>query len=83
VLQERFEQAIVMGGTNATSFVLSAKTCGTTLAAAASCTFSVEFKPTVAGALTGDVVITEKATGSPQEVVLKGTGEAPAVKLKA
>ena len=69
-------------GTNATSFVKSATTCGTSLAIGATCTISVEFKPAVAGALTASLSIADNATGSPQPVALKGTGvTAPAVTL--
>ncbi len=63
-------------GTNASSFLKSATTCGTTLAAAASCTVSVEFKPTAAGALTASLSVADNATGSPQLVTLNGTGAA-------
>jgi hypothetical protein len=63
-------------GTNATSFVKSATTCTTSLAAAASCTVSIEFKPTVAGALTASLSIADNATGTPQLVTLKGTAVA-------
>jgi hypothetical protein len=70
-------------GTNATSFLKSASTCGTTLAAAGTCTVSVEFKPAVAGALSASLSIADNATGSPQAVMLTGTGtaSAPAVSL--
>jgi trimeric autotransporter adhesin len=68
-------------GTNATSFIKSATTCATTLAAAATCTVSVEFKPAAAGALTASLSIADNATGSPQAVALTGTGTAPAVTL--
>jgi hypothetical protein len=61
-------------GTNATSFLKSATTCGTTLAAAASCTISVEFKPAAAGALTASLSVADNATGTPQTVALTGTG---------
>jgi subtilase family serine protease len=64
-------------GANATSFVKSATTCGTSLAAAASCTVSVEFKPAAAGSLTGSLSIADNATGSPQLVSLQGTATAP------
>ena len=63
-------------GTNATSFIKSATTCGTSLAAGASCTVSVEFKPAAAGALTASLSIADNATGSPQVVKLSGTGAA-------
>ncbi len=68
-------------GTNPTSFIKSATTCGTTLAAAASCTVSVEFKPAATGALKASLSIADNATGSPQAVALTGTGTAPAVTL--
>jgi subtilase family serine protease len=68
-------------GTNATSFIKSATTCGTTLAAAATCTVSVEFKPATTGALSATLSIADNATGSPQAVALTGTGTAPAVTL--
>ena len=71
-------------GTNATSFLKSATTCGTTLAAGATCTVSVEFKPAAAGALTASLAIADNATGTPQLVKLTGTGtatSAPAVSL--
>ena len=66
-------------GANATSFLKSATTCGTSLAVAATCTVSVRFKPIVAGALTASLSIADRATGSPQSVTLSGT--APAVAL--
>ena len=69
-----FSGASTITGTNATSFVMSATTCSTTLAAGASCSNSVEFKPTVAGALTAAVTYKDNATGGTQTVTLKGTG---------
>ncbi|MGC2638541.1 MAG: choice-of-anchor D domain-containing protein [Acidobacteriaceae bacterium] len=65
-------------GTDATSFVKSATTCGATLAAAASCTVSVEFKPAATGTLTASLSIADNATGTPQTVALSGTGAAAA-----
>ncbi len=65
-------------GTNATSFIKSATTCGTSLAVGASCTVSVEFKPAAAGALTAALSVADNATGSPQSVKLSGTGVAAA-----
>ncbi len=52
-------------------------TCGTTLAAGATCTINVQFKPTATGAATGSVTITGSVvvTGSP--VALTGTSVAP------
>jgi hypothetical protein len=71
-------------GTNATSFLKSATTCGTSLAIGASCTVSVELKPAASGTLTASLSIADNASGSPQSVVLKGTGTvapAPAISL--
>jgi hypothetical protein len=48
--------------------------CGSSLAAAASCTISVTFKPTQRGTRTGTLSITDNAPGSPQMVSLTGTG---------
>lgn len=50
-------------------------TCGSTLAAGASCAINVSFKPTAAGTRTGTVRITDNATDSPQSVALSGVGE--------
>jgi hypothetical protein len=68
-------------GTNATSFIESANTCGATLTASASCAVSVEFKPAATGTLTAALSIVDNAVGSPQSVSLTGTGTAPAVSL--
>jgi Abnormal spindle-like microcephaly-assoc'd, ASPM-SPD-2-Hydin len=55
-------------------FSISAKTCGSTLTAGLSCTVSVKFTPTAAGARTGSLTFTDNAAGNPQSVALKGTG---------
>jgi hypothetical protein len=58
--------------------------CGATLAASATCSLYVAFKPASAAALTGTISITDNAAGSPQKVTLTGTGTAaPSVKLSA
>ena len=49
-------------------------TCGSTLAAGASCTASVTFTPTAGGAATGELAITNSATASPIGASLSGTG---------
>jgi hypothetical protein len=63
-----------VGGNHAASFIVSANTCGSTLAAGASCTLNVAFQPTAAGAVTGTLSVADNADGSPQKVNLKGTG---------
>ena len=52
-------------------------TCGSTLAAGASCTVSVTFSPTTTGSLPGSLQVSDNAAGSPQTVSLAGTGTAP------
>ena len=49
-------------------------TCGSSLAAASSCTIGVKFTPTVAGSRTGTLTLTDNASSSPQTVTLSGTG---------
>lgn len=52
--------------------------CGTSLAAGASCTILVIFKPAGTGARAGTLTIQDNASGSPQMVSLSGTGVSPA-----
>jgi len=49
-------------------------TCGSSLAASASCTLSVTFKPTATGTRTGAVTITDNANPATQTISLTGTG---------
>ena len=67
-------------GTNGTDFSQT-HTCGTTLAAGASCTISVSFKPTAAGTRTASLAVADNASGSPQTVALSGTGNGPGATL--
>jgi hypothetical protein len=55
-------------------FLISATTCGSTLAPGFTCTISIEFKPTQTGAANGDLVLNDNAGDSPQFVALSGTG---------
>ncbi|HEX4007052.1 MAG TPA: choice-of-anchor D domain-containing protein [Acidobacteriaceae bacterium] len=66
-------------GADPGSFTRTATTCGTILAARASCTISVALKPTHAGSLTAELSVADNATGSPQLVSLSGTGVAATV----
>ena len=56
------------------SYVISANTCGTSLAAGSTCTISVEFAPKGTGVLSGALILTDNAGDSPQMVELTGTG---------
>jgi trimeric autotransporter adhesin len=73
---------ISLGGANASSFS-QINNCSTTtaLGPGASCTITVAFAPTAAGALTATIGIADNASGSPQTVSLSGTGEVPSFAL--
>ncbi|MGC2213906.1 MAG: choice-of-anchor D domain-containing protein [Silvibacterium sp.] len=60
-------------GTNAGDFSVYQNTCGSSLAASASCIATILFKPTVAGTRTATLVFTDSAGNSPQDVSLSGT----------
>jgi subtilase family serine protease len=60
-------------GVNASSFTQT-NTCGTTLAAKASCAVTVTFKPASTGSLTAAVSFADNAPNTPQTVALSGTG---------
>lgn len=49
--------------------------CGpSTLAPNATCTFTITFRPQSVGALTGSIVVTSNASGSPHTIALSGDG---------
>jgi hypothetical protein len=48
--------------------------CGGAIAAGASCTINVSFRPVASGTRTGTLTITSSATNSPTNVALAGTG---------
>ncbi|HEV2349798.1 MAG TPA: choice-of-anchor D domain-containing protein [Terriglobia bacterium] len=60
-------------GTNASDFSRTS-TCGSTLAAGNSCTISVTFTPAATGARTASLVVSDDGGGSPQSVLLAGSG---------
>ncbi len=74
--------SISITGTDASSFSQS-NTCTPTLAPNASCSVSVTFTPASAGPLSATLQVSDNAPGSPQTLVLNGTGvaAAPAVTL--
>ncbi len=65
--------SIALAGTNASDFARTT-TCGSTLAAGASCSVSVTFSPSAAGSRSASVSITDDASGSPHTLALSGTG---------
>ena len=64
---------IAFGGTNAGDFSQT-NTCGSSVAAAASCTISVVFKPAAQGTRSATMSIADSSTDSPQQVSLAGIG---------
>jgi hypothetical protein len=57
-------------------FAISAKTCGSTVAAGASCTVNVTFTPTAIGTRTASLTFTDDASPATQTVALTGVGTA-------
>jgi hypothetical protein len=80
---------LTLGGAQAAEFQnTGASTCtaGGTVAANASCTLQVTFRPTATGARAGTLSIAHNATGSPSTITLNGTGTAaptPTISLTA
>jgi len=58
-------------------FAVASNTCGTSIAAGASCTVGVTFSPTTVASATGTLTFNDSAVTSPQTVSLSGTGSAP------
>jgi hypothetical protein len=65
--------SLAVTGTNASDFVQT-NSCGSSVAAGANCTISITFTPAASGARTATLSIADNASGSPQDVVLSGTG---------
>ncbi len=72
--------SIALTGANAGDFAQT-NTCGTSVAAGASCTVSVTFDPTASGNRSASVSFTDNANGSPQSFSLSGTGTSATVSL--
>ena len=72
--------SVALTGADSGDFAISAKTCGTSLAASASCMVTILFKPTVAGTRTATFTFTDTEATAPrqsrfQEKVLVGLRE--------
>ena len=70
-------------GTNAGDFQIFSKTCGSTLAASASCTANIIFKPNASGTRTATLNFIDTAGNSPQTVSVSGTGSAAPTSISA
>jgi hypothetical protein len=65
--------SIELTGAQPSSFRIS-NNCAARLAAGASCTIHLRFHPRIAGALSAVATITDRASGSPQSILLTGNG---------
>jgi hypothetical protein len=75
--------SIAVTGANAADFAQSndCPIAPSTLAAGGSCTISATFTPGAGGSRAASVAVTDDASGSPQNIALSGSGQAPAVTL--
>jgi len=71
---------LAVSGANAGNFI-ETNNCGSSVAAGANCAINVTFTPSVIGAATATLNISDNVSGSPQTVSLSGTGAstAPAI----
>jgi hypothetical protein len=65
---------ISITGNDAGDFTQTGTTCGSTLAAGAKCTITLTFTPSVKGARSATLQLTDNASTSPQTAKLTGTG---------
>jgi hypothetical protein len=74
-----FINSAAVRGANPLDFTEVSDGCsGLTLAGGTSCSVSVTFSPTQAGARSGTLIVTDNATGSPHTASITGTGTTPA-----
>src|SRR5439155_10223848 len=71
---------IAISGTNASAFAQT-HTCGSSLAAGASCTINVTFTPAASSTMSATLTVADSATGSPQTAALTGAGVTSTVSL--
>ena len=64
----------VFAGTAAGDYLISANTCGATIAPGANCSVEVKFKPTTTGKRSAKLNVKNDGGGSPASVSLTGTG---------
>ncbi len=74
ILSNTGSVALTVSSITTTGPFAQTNTCGTSVKAGGKCSISVTFSPTVKGAVTGTVVVTDNASNSPQTVNLSGSG---------
>ncbi len=65
---------LTIGGITAGGDFAQTNTCGTSVAAGASCLINVTFSPAAVGSRTGTLSVADNAANSPQTIGLAGTG---------
>jgi Abnormal spindle-like microcephaly-assoc'd, ASPM-SPD-2-Hydin len=68
--------SLTISGIAASGDFAESNNCGASVPVASNCTISVTFKPTATGTRPGTLTISDNAAGSPQSVLLSGTGVA-------
>lgn len=71
--------SLVISGIATSGDFAESNNCGGSVTAGSSCTISVTFTPTTMGTRPGTLSISDNAAGSPQSVVLSGTGVAASI----
>jgi hypothetical protein len=64
----------VFAGTSAGDYLISANTCGATIAPGANCSVGLKFKPTTTGKRSAKLNVKNDGGGSPASASLTGTG---------
>ena len=59
------------------NFAIASNTCGSSLSASATCMVGVTFTPSISGAISGSLAVSDSAPDSPQTIALSGTGDLP------
>jgi hypothetical protein len=77
------DAALTLTSITASGDFAVSQSCGASIAAGGTCALSVTFTPTAAGSRTGAVSVADNAIGSPQSILLTGTGVAPVVTAPA
>ena len=79
VLRNMGSAPLTIASTTVTGDFAETDDCGTTVAAASFCTFTVTFTPTAAGSRFGFILLADNAAGTPHVINLIGDGSSPAV----
>ena len=72
---------VALSGVNAADFWLMATTCGTTLAASASCTITVQFLPLAIGTRSAALLVSNSSGNASLSAALTGIGIMPALSV--